>query len=195
LLPGGHGTTKWRLGGEVRTFVTGNLQNQDIGVDDADLPALRVTVLEAHACARWLGGWLPEVREWNKAAGFLDESQHPDSRLQAWEALRNHADKTSAIAVGREALGPMPLNLDTSDVSLFGCRHMSGNGREWTNTMAFPDGQTVAQNALEFPLDSEVMLRGQSYRAARSYTSKSTPASHPPLEASSEIGFRVILHP
>jgi hypothetical protein len=170
---------------------------------DPNLPVFRVTAVEAHRFARWLGGLLPSVREWDKAAGRYETPRRQGPFRGVWEEIKANKADLDRVAVGRKALGPVPLDRDTLDVSPFGCRHMSGNGKEWTDTLADPQDRSVSEFAnKEFPPGSLVMLRGRSYRASRPllFSKLDEPNSaevgaRDPQDPDPEIGFRVVLHP
>ena len=76
--------------------------DKDVGAADGRLPVLRVTVTEAHCFARWLGGYLPSLMQWNKAAGMLDGAkapfQNPDKALEPGD-----------VAINRAKDGPLPV--------------------------------------------------------------------------------------
>jgi formylglycine-generating enzyme required for sulfatase activity len=210
VIPGAN--CQWYLGGEVeRQTTAGAVEVMDLGADDLRLPALRMTVLEAHQCARWLGGLLPTAAEWDKAAGRWDP---PPSNLSPRTPFGRIWDKPTQaekarVAVDRKAQGPMRLDEDTLDVSVpFGCRHMSGNGKEWTNSLENQPDQTVSQWAQTGPPpDWSVTLRGWTYRSSRPLSFTLNPqegwqldggrgaGAHFFYEPSPEIGFRVVLHP
>ncbi len=188
---------KWEYGGEPER--TPNDPKDDLE-DDGDHdtknalrannprdPVLRVTAIEAHTFARWMmGGLLPTRREWDAAAGANLPFQ------TRWKSLPKEEQRL--VAVARFGIGPMSLDVETIDVGPFGCRHMFGNGKEWTNTMASPPGITLAQ-WIEAGVRREfddVYLRGQSYLIE---APKVCDGSERPWRRSPEIGFRVVLHP
>jgi serine/threonine protein kinase len=108
-------------------------------------PALGVTVAEAAAMARWLGGKLPTARQWDKAAGFYD----PQGRDGPAKGLN--------VAVALRGKGPRPLGESKDDVSPLEVREMAGNGYELTR-------DTIEEEGTRRKL---VVLRGQKYTAAR----------------------------
>src|SRR5262249_34088687 len=102
----------------------GLADRKDVGAADGRLPVLRGTGTGAHCFASWLGGDLPTVLQWDKAAGKLDGAEAPFRDPKKPLA-------TGDVAVGRPADGPMPVGTAARDVSPFGCRDMAGNGKEW----------------------------------------------------------------
>lgn len=117
-------------------------------------PIFGVAIEDAHRCALWLGGKLPSRRQWDKAAGLMDEIEVEGERgpfEPDWEP--------GEIAVDREKLGPMPVGTAMKDRSRFGIRDMAGNGREWTRDLS---------GNVEVPLANperthRVLLRGRSF--------------------------------
>src|SRR5207302_6181679 len=102
-----------------------------LGAASPHLPVFRVTAVEAHRFARWLGGLLPSAKEWDKAAGRFERPARQGPFKGDWEKIKANETDLGRIGVARKKSGPLPLDSDTLDVSPFGCRHMSGNGKEW----------------------------------------------------------------
>ncbi len=154
-------------------------------------PVLGVSVGEADRFARWLGGRLPSMRQWNWAAG-LDDNADPEKgpfRLP-WE--------TNEIAVG-ERTQPVAVGTAAKDVSVFGVRDMAGNGREWTRNLV---GYQVEEVPLPKPTARDrVLLRGWSFEERAPLLFKemrAVPDSGEYLldeesERASDIGFRVVI--
>src|SRR5262249_2213875 len=96
-----------------------------------------------------LGGLLPQVLQWEKAAGrfypYADAGQRPEG------PYRGHwgGQPRLGIAVGLGAPGPGPTAKD--DISVFGCRDMAGNGEELTREY---------EKAADTPL---IDMRGRQY--------------------------------
>jgi serine/threonine protein kinase len=136
-----------------------------------ELPALRMTVLEAHEFARWLGGRLPSTRQWDKASGYYKKDRGagpfqvpPDRRKDAKGNILWLPDE---IAVKRPDLGPMPVGKATCDESPYHCHDMAGNGCEWTRT---PPGAIPPPFPLANPgKDDGVFLRGKRYSMAATW--------------------------
>jgi hypothetical protein len=128
--------------------------NQDLNNTDKQHPVMRVHVEDAQNFAHWLGGDLPMPSEWDKAAGRYESNRAEGPFQGTWDP--NHK---TAIAVGRDREGPMEVGKATKDISIFGCRDMAGNGREWTRKLfADPNERTVP---IEKPkVSNQVILRG-----------------------------------
>jgi len=140
--------SQWKLGALVN--------GQDQGAADPRLPVLRVSVEEAQRCCVWLGGRLPSARQWDKAAGVHDDQDGLGPFVSPW----NQESKTE-IAVNRADLGPLPIGTAERDRSVFGCRDMAGNGREWTRDIADIGGLEVPLAQPEEGLS--VLLRSRDY--------------------------------
>jgi serine/threonine protein kinase len=187
-----------------------------------DLPVFRVSVVDAHRFARWLKGYLPSAKQWDRASGntkefHLEETKKRMMKLagpfgeEPWEKLPGFKKKT--IAVQRAKEGPMPLTEYTSDVSPFWCKHMSGNGEEWTDTLTASSMKVSDLLTDELPKDkldllrgSSVKMRGRNYMAEEPMTFERLENSPSQRRAGDpnrpagfrtdpEIGFRVILYP
>jgi serine/threonine protein kinase len=148
--------------------------------EDARLPVMKVSWDEARACAKWLGGDLPTLEQWDKAAGRFEsgEQEREGPYRGQWTGK-----KLLDIAVG-PLEAPREIGAARDDVSVFGCHDMSGNGREWTRTI----GE-----------DDYVDLRGQNFALERPLTFKALDekAEQPGAQerdlARSDIGFRVVI--
>ena len=84
--PAAVATSRWKLGACAR--------KQDLGVDGRDFfPVFRVTCVEAALCARWLGGQLPSVEQWDEAAGRYALAT-PSAPLQRADPSANRSIRT-----------------------------------------------------------------------------------------------------
>jgi hypothetical protein len=95
---------------------------------EAALPVVYVTLPEARCFAQFLGGELPTTAQWEKAAGRYDGAEGPfePGKLPKGLAIaQNQRQGTSS---------PLPVGNPGGDESVFGCRDMADNGREWTAT-------------------------------------------------------------
>jgi formylglycine-generating enzyme required for sulfatase activity len=102
----------------------------DMPADEYPLhPVMKVNYKQAQEFAKWLGGALPTCQQWDTAAGVYlpDVAKRQGPFLGEWT---KSPQPVLSIAIHRE--GTLPINDANDDVSPFGCRHMSGNGAEWT---------------------------------------------------------------
>jgi hypothetical protein len=98
-----------------------------------DWPVLNVSAEDSLMCADWLGGDLPSLEEWRKAAGYYDASKQA-GRAGPYED--GWQDK-GGVGIDRPVDGPLPAdaskaNASKKDRSICGIRDMAGNGKEWT---------------------------------------------------------------
>jgi hypothetical protein len=136
----------------------GKDKKKDLGVKGrAVYPVFRVTVIEAYCFARWLKGNLPEIEQWDRAAGRYKTPQGEGPFQGPLKEI-----KKGEIAVDREKEGPMPAGAAAKDKSPLGCRDMSGNGLEWTRNIQ----DSPERVPLKEPdkLESRVILRARSYK-------------------------------
>jgi serine/threonine protein kinase len=180
----------WKLGGVRRI----NDKDEDIRAADGRLPVLRVNVEQAHYCALELGGELPSTVQWLTAAGLREGCEGPFLRGVDLQHF-----KPTDFAINRTALGPMPIGEAERDKSFWGCRDMSGNGREWTRTKAEKDPR-LDRIQVQFPKPAGfsapvLWLMGQSYKSMEplkfSRLLESDIQSYD--ETDSYIGFRVVI--
>jgi formylglycine-generating enzyme required for sulfatase activity len=149
------------------------------------MPVFRVKVTEAHCFAEWLGGRLPRQEQWLKATG-RDEDSRPES------PFNGNADGI-AVNLGRE--GPWPVDKGDRDASVYGCRQLAGNGKEWTRSVH-------DNNKDEIPLQQmsgarPVLVCGQSYAAREPlrFNNIAELEDKPCSESDAEISFRIVLEP
>jgi len=152
----------------------------DNATDESQLPVFRVTWQEAEEFAKWLGGNLPTEKQWDKAAGRFEADASEGPFHGRWDS-----DPRPAVSVHRAA--PSRLDEATDDVSPFGCRHMSGNGKEWTFT------ETI---------DGLRRLRGRSFREDAPLMFRDLdplrgdgPQAEDPQKAVDVITYRVVVLP
>jgi serine/threonine protein kinase len=177
-----HWRTEWRKGGYAPNFNENATQEPFFGVDGKDrLPVFRVTATEAHCFAVWLGGLLPTIRQWRKAAG-LGEDKRPGP----------YDPGEMAIAL-RD--GPWPVDKGAGDRSIYGCRQMASNGQEWTRDLA-----DNVPNEMEIPLRKmtgtrKVFVQGQSYVAVEPLTfdAMKRPEVIDCTAAKTDVTFRIVL--
>ncbi len=167
--------------------------------DKPELPVTAVHVEDAQRFCRWLDparGDLPTWQQWDRAAGRFEP---PSAREGPYEGTWTHGD-TKHVAVGKLEQ-PRPCGWATRDTSPYGCRDMSGNGREWTRNTGI--------DSLFVPLkepdhSSFVYYRGRSYRAPTPLAFKDMTdlpglkGNEPVLEYNTQrddVGFRAVLEP
>jgi serine/threonine protein kinase len=161
-----------------------------VGSGRGKMPVLRVTVTEAHCFAEWLDGLhgrLPSQVQWSMAAG------------RGWDQRDGPFDGPEmGVAVGLGADGPWPVDQGEQDKSIYGCRQMAANAKEWTRTVPDPDDNDNAEIPLQKMLTTkDVLVCGQDYAANKPLTFEMmrTPYTVPCTENSPEIGFRIVLEP
>ncbi len=155
-------------------------------VDVDQLPVMYVSCEDACRFAHWLGGRLPTIEQWDKAAGRMEARPGLGPFEGSWNPQEH-----GGIAVGRQGQGPMAVGTATADVSVFGCRDMAGNGEEWTRTSK----DAAVTLPLKTPNDSVgVLLRGQSYAASKPlyFSDWEDFGTEMYYRDKSEIGFRVV---
>lgn len=96
-------------------------------------PVMRINFQQAQEFAKWLGGALPTCQQWDTAAGMYlpDAAKRQGPFLGTWQD-KDNSSSTLEIAVLRTDKGTVPINEGNADLSPLGCRHMAGNGAEWT---------------------------------------------------------------
>jgi Protein kinase domain/Sulfatase-modifying factor enzyme 1 len=151
-------------------------------------PVFRATVTEAHCFAQWMGGRLPGWAQWTKAIG-CPTSGAEDRRTAPVSG--DPGDPTDLVRPAED--GPWPVDWGKRDVSIYGCRQMATNGKEWTRDTVDPQ--------VTIPL-AEMLSAPQVYVIGESYTSKSQPLTFDALpvrrtqsctKADPETSFRVVL--
>jgi serine/threonine protein kinase/formylglycine-generating enzyme required for sulfatase activity len=184
-----------------------------------DNPIGAVVAYQAFACAAWLGGLLPEPEQWDKAAGrwekpadqgpFDGDWQELDKLMPLPVAVTTYAELighimvdqlkqllSPPVAVRRNMKdGPVARTKPTHDISLFGCRHMSGNGLEWTRRVHGKD--------LTVPLAAGtdlIVLRGRRYTDLDPLFFKYLGTVQGPCEGTAsaidgQYSFRVVIEP
>ena len=129
-------------------------QPGDLGAGQATWPVLRVDVMEAARCAEWLGGQLPSVEQWDKAAGRFETNPGVGPFREGY--------KKGDIAIGRTS--PMPVGSAPYDVSVFGIRDMAGNGWEWTRSLLRAGEMSEFMGDVDrVAMDASVALRGRDF--------------------------------
>jgi len=146
---------KWRLGAMVGKDYLG-VEGEKKGT----LPVMNVTVLEAHVFAEMLGGRLPSLDQYFKAAGKGEVGER--KRRGPFVEDPSDPNNIKGIALGLAAEGPRPVGTSERDVSVFGCRDQAGNGMEWTRTLFERKGQEVPVSNIRMNMPS-VYIVGRNY--------------------------------
>ena len=145
-------------------------------------PATRISVTEADKFAKWLGGKLPSVKQWDYTAGLGGRAGRDGPSL-----------KENTAAVGRSD----PRNIDdpVQDVGPLQIKDLAGNGREWTR-----DTISMREVPLDGPTANDlVVLRGRNYTLQKPLTyadleyEKTTPQTQFYLKTSPYTTFRVVI--
>jgi hypothetical protein len=106
------------------------------------------------------------------------------------------------IAVNRGDEGPLEVGTASKDISIFKCRDMAGNGREWTRELFAIVGSIDREVPLKRnPNDyrDRVILRGRSYvqdeplRFVDPSMGEDRPDSLGYLQTRFDLGFRVVI--
>jgi hypothetical protein len=188
------GNDDWRNGALAK--------GKNMGIGNKSLPVTRVALEDAHRFAVAMGGKLPSVQQWDKAAGRF-EPNHPEGPFKGPWTLEEDKDKDQ-IAIDREEKGPLEVGKASKDISPFGCRDMAGNGREWTRDLfllgsgkerevPLPPGRLIDN------YKDRVFLRGRNYMEDRPlrFTDPTMGTERPDTlgykETRFDVGFRVAI--
>lgn len=96
-----------------------------------ELPVTGVSWWAADAFARWAGGRLPSVEEWQLLAAG------PEGRTYPWG---NEYESEAAVTGDPLTATPLACEAAGRDSNTFGIRHLAGNVSEWTRSLAVEDG-------------------------------------------------------
>lgn len=138
-----------------------------------ELPALGVTGWGAVAYARWVGGDLPLLPEWQKAAGGVE------GRIFPWGSEAPTAVHANYRRCGPDA--PMPVGSYPGGAGPFGCLDMAGNvyERVWS---ARGGGRSAA------------MIRGGSWASPHPLNLRTFDLCMQPMDVGDRtVGFRCVV--
>ncbi|MFL5340002.1 MAG: protein kinase domain-containing protein [Gemmataceae bacterium] len=121
-------------------------------VKNPDWPVYSVEAEDAQRFALWLGGDLPTLKQWDKAAGGYDRRGRDGIIDGEW--------KPGDVAVDRGEDGPLPVGAAARDFSLYGVHDVAGNGYELTKELQ--SGLTVPLHGAP-NVDDRVILVGRPY--------------------------------
>ncbi len=173
--------------------------------DHEDMPVRGVMVRDAYTFADRLGGRLPSLDQWDKAAGLWHPSRGQDPYWEGPYRGKWSNNKGCAVAIGRLE---HPLGVDDDgekdDVSVYGCRGMAGNGREWTRATRGREAsfEEIRQGLPRLP---DMILRGWNFKVQEDPLTFAELENQRKLEdhlllkevteTGPDISFRVVLEP
>ena len=193
--------------GQFRVFAAQEKTDDNwktFATDHEDMPIRGVMIGDAYAFANWLGGKPPNLNQWDKAAGLWHPSRGRDPYWEGPYRGKWGKNNGCAVAVGRET----PLAIDDpgekDDVSVYGCRGMAGNGREWTR--AAPGREVSIEEIRKgLPGRTFMILRGWNFKVQEDPLTFDELEDQRKYEASLlineatqtdlDIGIRVVLEP
>jgi formylglycine-generating enzyme required for sulfatase activity len=122
-----------------------------------DYPVGNVTIVDAHAFAKWAGKRLPTAKEWEKAARGADGGAFP------WG---NQSDATRANVGTKQA---QPVNAHPEGASPYGALNMVGNVWEYIEQLSQPSPEAIenVRIYLKPPLQADepwYQIRGESFK-------------------------------
>jgi hypothetical protein len=151
--------------------------------DQAALPVFSVTLPQARCFAQILGGELPTATQWDKAAGLFDGAKGP------FEPGKPPKGLVLAHNQGRVPR-PLPVGDPGGDESVFGCRDMADNGREWTATTNRGEVFNLPGGA---KANDASRLRGGTFVGLEVFQFTDGGQSLPVGKEREDIGFRVVI--
>jgi hypothetical protein len=161
--------------------------------EDEDQPVMGVVLADAHACAAWLGGFLPLPRQWDKAAGRWSRGRGDGPFEQKFSGEKD------GIAVNVEC--PVRRGGGRYDRSVFGLRDMAGNGQELTDSISAESGD-AGRIMDPAGYQGSVTLRASRWNEGRPFrfsdldpisSGHARPRAQGATEANDGTGFRVVL--
>jgi serine/threonine protein kinase len=155
---------------------------------DPEHPVMGVILPDAQAFAKWLGGRIPLLKQWDKASGRFEKGRGEGPYGKSFSEMEGEI----AIGRGKDDIRKIPdkgtMRRDDpikKDVSPFGVRDMSGNGLEWTRP---PEGSSDAQS---------VELRGRRWDSQKPLSfatlDNNIKDSQVAKDARDGTGFRVVI--
>jgi toxoflavin biosynthesis protein ToxD len=163
----------------------------------ADHPVVNVTWHDAVAYAVWLTEltgrtWrLPTEAEWEKAARWDPTTRM--TRLYPWGDRFDH-QRCNTNEGGKSGTTPVGTFAERNDASFFGVHDLAGNVWEWTSTVFKPYPYTVGDGREQQDTLGYRVVRGGSWRENAWFARAACRQDrHPPIFASRNLGFRVVL--
>jgi formylglycine-generating enzyme required for sulfatase activity len=96
--------------------------------EEPDWPVLGVTASDAAAYARWAGGRLPTLHEWQRAAGGAEGRTYPWGEASPSPKLARYTQGTLALL---PPLAPVAVGSFPAGASPEGILDLAGNAEEW----------------------------------------------------------------
>jgi hypothetical protein len=163
-------------------------------------PVFHVTLQEAYWFARWMGGELPSVKQWDTAAGYYLPGEDRDDLTGPYKLPEKNGDPLLVAVGGEESV--QAVDDPTHDISPLKIKHMAGNGEEFTRSLV--GGLRELDYSPEFLRSflPTVYLQGQSYDVQDAHplsyedmrTRRLIPEGWPTgSQASESTSFRVVL--
>jgi formylglycine-generating enzyme required for sulfatase activity len=158
-----------------------------VGSQNANLPVVDITAIQAIQFCQWLGRRLPSESEWERAARYTDGRQWPWGNPPARPELANfyYGEEPKLRPVGQYQNGKSPE----------GVSDLAGNVWEWTRSDYYL--QKPDLDLTDFLADGELpdalSVRGGSYDTNPESAMKNTIAYRLPVEpfaSNDAIGFR-----
>jgi serine/threonine-protein kinase len=162
---------------------TGRPLPKDFPQDKPNLPAVNVTIYDAHQFATWAGKRLPTAKEWEKAA------RGEDGRAFPWG---NEMDTARANVKGQAVEA---VDSHSDGASPYGALNMVGNVWEYVEQLSVPSEQAMENMRIHLnppPRADEpwYQIRGQSYSEPLAPTVIWDSTTVPARWSSQIIGFR-----
>ncbi len=161
--------------------------NKPLGIEGQEkLPVFNVSIQDAVAFAKSIGGVLPSAEQWDKAGGRYDKP-----------LIGPYTDRSITGKIGGyDHIGPLPTDRSDCPVSYLGCRDMAGNGEEWTRTVWDEhDPKNLAKLIPPNNTDAQlpILLRGASYNDKQAYVFGEDPDQLGYGETKPYVTFRVVI--
>lgn len=159
-----------KFGRDAEYQVPRHWNNGKYPAELANHPVVEVSWHDAAAYAEWAGLQLPTEQQWEKAARGHDGREYPWGN--EWKPYCNTSE------AGIHTTTPVGYYSPFGD-SPYGCRDMSGNVWEWTNSWRGSENQFL-------------VLRGGSWNPVHKYARVTARNSYFPDDFHPDVSFRVV---